>query len=179
MSIQANVNQMLSLAGMAARLAPGAERKAEIYQTKQNLDRADTAFFKAMVEHEKVLETNEVGSFKEEAAGALVNETEETVANLQRKLFELDPSTQNAKMAARAEGRLQAIEKAKTERERLLGSTPEEALVKEQSRIASSNEVVRGLDLDKLAEGPRARVERAYKRAEKDTHYLNKKEENK
>lgn len=45
-----------------------------------------------------------------------------------------------------------------------------DALTAEADRIAATP----SFDLSRLAEGPRARVERAYQRAERDTYYLNK-----
>lgn len=175
MSIQANFNQLLSLAAMAARFAPGAERKAQIKQLTKRAETASNASEKAM---DALVESGEWDDPTSEAY-KLTALTEEEALSAQMDLFRADPTIEHAKMIARDRTLLEWTKRdmaeARNAREKAEGTSPEEALANEQSRIANSNEVVRGLDLDRLAEGPRSRVERAYKKAEKDTYYLNKK----
>lgn len=174
MSIQANVNQLLSLAGMAARFAPGAERKARIKDLTKRAETASEAYEKSMD-----AATNEEMSDPTSEAYKLTALTEEEALSAQMELYRADPTQEHARTIIRdrelLEGTKKEMKEARNAREKAEGTSPEEALANEQSRIANSNEIMRGLDLDKLAEGPRARVERAYKKAEKDTYYLNKK----
>lgn len=174
MSIQANVNQMLSLAGMAARFSPRAEHKAHIRNLTNKAETAWQAFEKS-----KDAATDEQLLDPTSEAYKLTALTEEEALAAQMDLYRADPTAEHAKMIVRDREMLERTKKemkeARNAREKAEGTNPEEALANEQSRIANSNEIMRGLDLDKLAEGPRARVERAYKKAEKDTYYLNKK----
>lgn len=174
MSIQANFNQLLSLAAMAARFAPGAERKAQIRQLTKRAEAAGTTHTRATdaATDEELLDPNS-------EAYKLTAMTEEESLSAQMDLFRADPTEENARSVIKEREQVGLTKKemaeARNAREKAEGTSPEEALANEQSRIANSNEVVRGLDLDRLAEGPRSRVERAYKKAEKDTYYLNKK----
>lgn len=181
MSIQANINQSISLMGMLASQTS----LAETQRTKARLKAEDKA---AIMQADKDIEVYEkVADYGKtpETEGERVVQQEIAEKGKRGYLskFMLEPTEENLAMAERAaddiaELRAQKIPEEKTSsraaEKRKAREEAEKAaqvsLEEEQMRIAKTP----SFDLDKLAEGPRARVERAYKKAEKDTYYLNK-----
>lgn len=100
-NIQANLNQLLTMAAVGAKLAPGSEKRAEIYQTKKQI--------KDLTAQERLIAesgTKMVGeAFSEPDSEKKFDEGSERlleatnyrgeITALHKKLFELQPSTAN------------------------------------------------------------------------------------
>lgn len=173
MSIQSNINQITSLAGMLMSQTPMAAAAREKEVEKQRLKGLQKNVGKAEAASEEVLKEydNATGSYEQEAADELYVSSLEKEVSAQEELFYADPTVEGARsivkgkaaLAGYKEG-LQDINKKKAEK----------ALQDEQTRIADSNQIVKSLDISNIDERALPRLERAYKRAQRDTKYLAK-----
>lgn len=204
MSIQSNINQTISLAGFLFSQSPLAEKHKAKVREEAAMETKQEAVNKAIDAYERFAEQgNEIDvaveNWAEKRAKAGVSTSpeqkkeraeaeqrgqlfiQEKGEEAYRSKYELDPTDRNYEMYVRAmAGRPDITRQGKNYMSQLdkqieNRNKAADALAAEQSRIAASN----SLDLSKLDERARPRVERAYKRAERDTKYLTKKEDTK
>lgn len=195
MSIQANINQGLSLVTLLFQQTDVAKKWSQETQAKKDL----ANYYKMAeqgVEIEEATEewaenvaANTGGTApspemkKERAEGEAA--AQETIAqlgeNAAKKLYELNPTEKTYQAYVRTATGIPSIRQQKAQYMSKLDKQIEaknkaaDALAAEQARLKEAN----SLDLSKLDERARPRVERAYKKAERDTKYLTKKEDTK
>ena len=202
MSIQAQLNQTLSLAGLLYSQTPMAEAQREKIREKAATEAKQKEVNKAIDAYERfaehgaeIAEVTEDWAEKRAAAGITTSPEQkkeraeaeqkgqlfiqERGENAYRSKFEMDPTGENYEAYVRAMADRPNITQqgkeyiSQLDKQIQTRQKAADALAAEQARIAASN----SLDLSKLDERARPRVERAYKRAERDTKYLTKKED--
>ena len=189
MSIQSTLNQGMSVAALLFSQSDFAKDLRGVRVAKR-----DIATYETMADEGRTIE----GGVEEKLAkiknpsDEMKAEAAENVATAQtaiaemgeqgyKTLFRLKPSAKTYADYQKHAGDTTNIQKEKERYLSKLGKqeqakmSADEALAAEAERIAATP----SFDLSKLAEGPRARVERAYKKAERDTKYLSKKEDTK
>lgn len=207
MSIQANINQGLSLLGLLASQSPMAQAGRVKTEERARVKSAE----KSITKLEKIRDQGDedilayvqgaegmplsAEQIKEEVPGYSTKiRAEKELANKYEQLAHLKPTEENlagynAALSSTQGYAHQAFENPKGyefEYDKKFGGygvrqvqkakqKAAEALQVEAERIAATP----SFDLDKLHPSARARVERAYKKAEHDTKYLNKKETDK
>lgn len=188
MSIQANINQTMSLAGLLFSQTPiaeegkiAAQHKREVKEAKRGVNLAGQVETEALEKYEEVAdeigkkegltEAQKDASLMETAEYQIWKETMSAETKAHSRLAELEPTEAN--ISGMVNRRRAELEQAEIEQK------AKDALAAEQKRIANSNKLTDMYDLSKLHEGPRARVDRAIKKAERDTKYLTKKEDSK
>lgn len=186
MSIQASINQTMSLAGLLFSQTPIAEEgrieaqhKRRVKEAKRDINLAQAAENEALDTYvetvekiskagkEKGLSDAEIdNSIMETAEYAVYKEAMAAETKAHSRLAELEPTKKNISgMVSRRRAEMEQLEVEQKARQ---------ALAAEQSRISKSNQVTKSLDISKLDKRTLPRVERAYKRAERDTKYLTK-----
>lgn len=188
MSIQSNINQIFSLAGLVFPHTPLGQEMSKRYQVDKDIEAANK-----FAEQGREIEESTESWAEERAAKGISTSPEqkkeraEAEAQGQNLLvekgisaykakFDMDPTEKNYENYVRQlAGRPEIEQQKKTYISKLdkqieSKNKAADALAAEQERIAASNR----LDLSKLDERARPRVERAYKKAERDTKYLTK-----
>lgn len=174
MNIQSNINQMVSLAGLLVSQTPMAAAAKEKAVEQQKLKGLQKNIGKAEAATEEVLKEYDdaKGSYEQAAAEELFTSSFEKEATAQEELFYANPTAEGARSVVRYKAALAG------HKDRLEDIAKEEAsmaLQKEQERIANSNQIVKSLDISNIDERALPRLERAYKKAQRDTKYLTKK----
>lgn len=200
MSIQSTLNQGMSVAALLFSQSDFAKETREIRMANKNISKLSAISeeagkgIRAYVtgDPELIHEGTDVKSDVPELG--IKTRAQEGIAREREKIAGLRPTTENIAANVEAQeqigdfsfadayhnpenytfrtvdGRVSLRRKADEAK-----MSADEALAAEAERIAATP----SFDLSKLAEGPRARVERAYKKAERDTKYLSKKEDTK
>lgn len=171
MNIQSNINQTLSLAGLLWSQTSMAEEQ----KVKQAQQRKVKENKKAIEEFERMGDYGVIPETEAEAAVQLA--IAEKGRNAYQEQFMLDPHTKTYNKYLYAEDWVKELE---GERDRISRNDAKRraasALEDEVGRIEESNALTNMYDLSKIDERARPRLERAIKRAERDTQYLTKKE---
>lgn len=168
MSIQANINQGISLMSLLLSQSPMADAQREKIKEDKIQEQAD----KDVETYEQMADYGIDPTNEAEAAVQL--QIAEKGASAYQKQFELNPNTRNyKKYQASLEdvGDLQG-QLSKFQKQQQTKQIAADAGMAEAQRLADSNM----LDLSKLDARTLDRVNRAYKRAERDTKYLTKKD---
>lgn len=185
MSIQSTVNQGISLLGFMIGQTPMAaaqrEKAVEAERTrkvKQDLARAGESTEASLSSLETVLDTSKSEGEKRTAED-LFSEQLKREIDIQTELFEREPTVERAQslIHARTASRDYDETLAEDRQENPTARATREAqsaLAAEQNRLAASNEITRSLDISNIDERALPRLERAYKRAQRDTRYLAK-----
>ena len=173
MNIQSNINQITSLAGMLMSQTPMAAAAKEKAIEQQRIKGLQKNVGKAEAATEEVLKEYDgaQGSYEQEAADELFASSLEKEVSAKEELFYADPTVEGARSIVRGKAALAGY------KEGLEDIAKEEAamaLKKEQKRRADSNQMVKSLDISNIDERGLPRLERAYKRAQRDTKYLTK-----
>lgn len=184
MSIQSTINQGMSVAALLFSQSDTAKNLRSIRMAKK-----DIATYETMADEGRTIEgeveermanfTNPSNELRKEAAEN-VAAAQTTIAEMgergYKELFRLKPSAETYNAYQRHAGEPGNIQRekeryiSKLDKQKAEEIKANDAVAAEMERIAATP----SFDLSKLAEGPRARVERAYQRAERDTYYLNK-----
>lgn len=174
MSIQANINQGISLAGLLLSQTPMAATHREKVAEAQRAEAAQRQADKDVETYEKMADYGIEPENEAEAAVQL--QIAEKGAAAHQKQFELNPTTQNYRMYQASlrdisdlSGQLSKFQKQQQTKDAAMDAGKAEA-----ARIAESRNLTNMLDLSKLDERTLGRVNRAYKKAEHDTYYLQK-----
>lgn len=174
MSIQSNINQSISLMGLLISQSEYAKHTQEVSRAKKNVATAGKA---AEVAGESISDLPPDASLSTvEMHAGLYDETLGALESAEQRLFSLDPTEKNYKEILKSrEGRAEmksAVSEEISSRKKAAEARAKaaDAAEAEAERLRMS----RMLDLSKLDERTTARVERAYKRAERDTKYLTK-----
>lgn len=126
MNIQANINQLLSIAAIAAKLDPQQALRAELYSTKQSLA-------KNQKKADVIAQSGKQRPLTE-AEKELQKELAENVAKSSEKIFELNPNLntyeQYIKKRTQADEFSAAFQKGQQEKE----SAQRKSLIKQQLR---------------------------------------------
>ena len=192
MSIQSNVNQGISLVSLLASQTPMAAAQREkavhsqqIKTLRENVSRAEEANYQALALAENA-ETEFKGNKEaEEAAYEVYGDTLKAELEARERLFREDPTAEDVRQLVLTRGAISGYETGLAEaretadQKRGIKSKTAEAtkkarenLAAEQERIAASNEITRSLDISNIDERALPRLERAYRRAQRDTKYL-------
>ena len=168
MSIQSNINQGISLMSLLVSQSPLADAQREKIKEAKIQKQAD----KDVETYERMADYGIDPTNEAEAAVQL--QIAEKGASAYEKQFELNPTTYNY-------GRYQASlgdvgdlrgQLSKFQKQQQMKDAATDAGMAEAQRLADSNM----LDLSKLDARTIDRVNRAYKKAERDTKYLTKKD---
>ena len=195
MSIQSTINQGLSLASLLISQSDFAKTQAEARRVGKEIDATKSVRNEALTGVKTALEGVEEPMTGEEldmgdfADASIYNESVIRLAGLQGRLASLRPSAKNvetystAKTNAREAQERQddpssalytlkdgGISMSRLQKQQQAASSAQDAGAAEAERLAASNM----LDLSKLDERTVGRVNRAYKKAEHDSYYLNK-----
>lgn len=200
MSIQSTINQGMSVAALLFSQSDFAKETRDIRLAERNIGKLSTISneasegIKAYItgDPELVHEGTDVKADVPELG--IKAKAQEDIAREREKIARLRPTSQN--IAAHIEAQENIGESSLADayhnpekytfrtvdgkmswrmKQDAAKDSAADALTAEAERIAATP----SFDLSKLAEGPRARVERAYKKAERDTKYLSKKEDTK
>lgn len=202
MSIQSTINQGMSVAALLFSQSDFAKETRDIRMAEKNINKLSAIGKEADYGISQYVEGAgtdvSAADLKENLPEfGIAARTREQIAEQRQKIAELKPSKENiGKYTAAAEdaGEYSLVNAYKNPSSYTFGpregalygytkkqkqdaakASAADALTAEAERIAATP----SFDLSKLAEGPRARVERAYKKAERDTKYLSKKEDTK
>lgn len=168
MSIQANINQGISLMSLLVSQSPMADEHRERIKEAKIQQQAD----KDVETYERMAEHGQDPTNEAEAAVQL--KIAEKGAAAYQKQFELNPNTYyygRYQASLGDVGELQG-QLSKFQKQQKMKESATDAGMAEAQRLADSNM----LDLSKLDTRTLDRVNRAYKRAERDTKYLTKKD---
>lgn len=209
MSIQANINQGISLAGLLLSQTPMAatqrEKQAEAQRIEtekgrigKQIENATKLKDQALVGIKTQLEEVPEGMTGEEldmgdfSDVSIYNKQQVRLGELYERMATIDPTdenfdkyTQQITEAKEAEKRMknpQTLYQLKnggvsmSQKRDMAKSAAADAGKAEAARLAESRNLTNMLDLSKLDERTIDRVNRAYKRAERDTKYLTKKD---
>lgn len=168
MSIQANINQGISLVSLLISQSPMADAQREKIKEEKIQKQAD----KDVETYERMADYGIDPTNEAEAAVQL--QIAEKGASAYQKQFELNPNTHNYKRYQASLGDVGDLQGqlSKFQKQQQMKTTAADAGMAEAQRLADSNM----LDLSKLDTRTLDRVNRAYKRAERDTKYLTKKD---
>lgn len=171
MNIQSSINQSISLAGLLWSQTPYAAAQRDKMAQKQKVKDNEKAIneYEMMAEYGAIPET--------EAETAVQLEIAKRGQAALKEQFALKPSEETYNQYMYAESYMQELEgiRNKLSREQAKHRAAQ-ALEDEVGRIEESNALTNMYDLSKIDERAMPRLERAIKRAERDTKYLNKKE---
>lgn len=172
MSIQANINQGISLAGLLLSQTPMAAAHREKVAEAQKAEAAQRQADKDVETYERMADYGIEPTNEAEAAVQL--EIAEKGASAYQKQFELNPTTHNYNRYRASLGDVGDLQGqlSKFQKQQQMKGAATDAGMAEAQRLADSNM----LDLSKLDARTLDRVNRAYKRAERDTKYLTKKD---
>lgn len=195
MSIQSTINQGLSLAALLVSQSDFAKTQAEARRLGKEIDATKAVGGEALTGIKTALEGAEQPMTGEEldmgdfADASIYNESVIRLAGLHGRMASLKPSAANveaystAKTSAREAQERQAdpssalytlknggISMSRLQKQQQAASSAQDAGAAEAERLAASNM----LDLSKLDERTIERVNRAYKKAQHDSYYLNK-----
>lgn len=174
MSIQANINQGISLAGLLLSQTPMAATHREKVAEAQRAEAAQRQADKDVETYERMADYGIEPA--NEAEAAVQSMIAEKGAAAYEKQFELNPTTKTYKQytqALDAKGYYQR-EQSRLSKSQETKNAAMDAGKAEAERIAESRNLTNMLDLSKLDERTLGRVNRAYKKAEHDTYYLQK-----
>ena len=195
MNIQASINQGISLAALLVSQSDFAKTQAEARRLGKEIKATKSVESESLTGIKTALEGAEQPMTGEEldmgdfADASIYNESVMRLANLQGRMASLKPSAKNveaysvAKSNARAAQERQddpssalytlkngGISMTRLQKQQQAASAAQDAGAAEAERLAASNM----LDLSKLDARTVDRVNRAYKKAEHDSYYLNK-----
>ena len=195
MSIQSTINQGMSVAALLFSQSDFAKETRDIRMAEKNINKLSTISneasegIKAYVTGDPELIHEGVDVKADVPELGIKARAQEDIAGEREKIARLRPTSENIASHIKAQenigegtladayhnpekytfrtvdGKMSWRMKQDTAK-----TAANDALAAEAERIAATP----SFDLSKLAEGPRARVERAYQRAERDTYYLNK-----
>lgn len=201
MSIQSTINQGMSVAALLFSQTDFAKETRDVRILNRDIGKLEqiqesgrkeiTEYVKGADEGAKV----EAEDIKENVPGyGTMLEAEEALLEKHRQLSSIRPTRENIENYGYAKRNMAGYDReayanpadytfgyvkgkeydtynvGKKQKQDTAKDAAKDALAAEADRIAATP----SFDLSKLAEGPRARVERAYQRAERDTYYLNK-----
>ena len=199
MSIQSTINQGMSVAALLFSQSDFAKETRDVRILNKDIGKLEqiqesgrkeiTEYVKGADEGAKV----EAGDIKDNVPGyGTMLEAEEALLAKHRQLSSIRPTRENIENYGYAKSNMAGYDReayanpadytfgyhkgydtysvGKKQKQDAAKIAANDALAAEAERIAATP----SFDLSKLAEGPRARVERAYQRAERDTYYLNK-----
>lgn len=172
MSIQSNINQGISLMSLLVSQSPIADANRERIKEAKIQEQAD----KDVETYERMADYGMEPTNEAEAAVQL--KIAEKGASAHQKQFELNPTTQNYRMYQASLGDVNELQGqlSKFQKQQQMKGAATDAGAAEAQRLAESRNLTNMLDLSKLDERTIDRVNRAYKRAERDTKYLTKKD---
>ena len=172
MSIQGNINQGISLMSLLASQSPMADEQRERIKNAKIQKQAD----KDVETYEQMADYGIDPTNEAEAAVQL--QIAEKGASAYQKQFELNPNTHNYNRYQASLGDVGDLQSqlSKFQKQQQMKESAADAGMAEATRIAESRDLTNMLDLSKLDERTLGRVNRAYKRAERDTKYLRKKD---
>lgn len=138
MSIQSNINQITSLAGMLMSQTPMAAAAKENAIEQQRIKGLQKNVGKAEAASEEVLKEydNADGSYEQEAADELYASSLEKEVSAKEELFYADPTVEGARSIVRGKAALAGYKEGL---EDIAKEEAAKALRKEQERIAASN----------------------------------------
>ena len=174
MSIQSNINQGLSLMSLLASQSPMAAAHREAVAEAQKAEEIQRQADKDVETYERMAEHGVEP--EDEAEAAVQLQIAEKGASAYQKQFELNPNTHNYgryQASLRDVGELQG-RLSKFQKQQQMKDSAADAGMAETQRLAESRNLTNMLDLSKLDERTIDRVNRAYKKAEHDTYYLQK-----
>lgn len=199
MSIQSTINQGMSVAALLFSQSDFAKETRDVRILNKDIGKLEqiqesgrkeiTEYVKGADEGAKV----EAEDIKDNVPGyGTMLEAEEALLEKHRQLSSIRPTRENIENYGYAKRNMAGYNReayanpadynfgyskeydtyhvGKKQKQDTAKTAANDALAAEAERIAATP----SFDLSRLAEGPRARVERAYQRAERDTYYLNK-----
>ena len=197
MSIQSNINQGISLASLLISQSDFAKTQAAARRLGKEIDAnkavGDEALagIKAALEGAEQPMTGEELDMGDYGDASIYNDSVIRLADLRGRMASLKPSAENVEAYSMAKSNARdaqtrqddpssalytlkngGISMSRLQKQQQMKESAVDAGMAEAARLADSNM----LDLSKLDERTLDRVNRAYKRAERDTKYLTKKD---